>query len=106
MPVNTLLSREPRCGPVKTQQSASRWSSSHRLASIYSENAVGEDPQMMKTDNLLFDPMEMVHGTSKGMFDTDMSHQRVQRDRMWAPIMYTAGGLILFLVVVSFLRKN
>lgn len=106
MPINTNVSSVSHWGPVKTRDAASRWSSTAKLSAIYSANAVREDPQMMKADNLKFNPGEMLKGASLGPHDTDPSHQRVMQDRLWTPIMYTAGGLIAFLILVSFLRKK
>ena len=55
---------------------------------------------------LKYSASEMIGNASMPMFATDSSHARLQYERDWKPVIYTAGALITFLVVISFLKKN
>lgn len=83
----------------------SRWSQTTKREAVYEGLKETSDPAMRKADTIKFDPSEMIIGASKGQFETDMSYQRVQRDRDWVPVLYTVGAFVIFLGIVSFLRR-
>lgn len=106
MPVNINTSSQPYNSATMTKQAVSRWSSTAKKAALYQEIASTADPQMMKADTIVFDPSEMIGGTSKGMYESDSSHQRVQSEKQMTTVYYAAGALVVFLIVVTFLKRN
>lgn len=108
MPIQVTLNNASASSIPRTESiipGISRWSQTTKREAVYEGLAAVSNPEMRKADNLKFNPSEMIIGASKGMYETDMSYQRVQRDRDWVPVMYTLGALVIFLGVVSFLRR-
>lgn len=71
---------------------------------VYKRLAEGADSDMMKSDNLLFSPSEMIAGSGLSHQEIDPSYRRFAQEQM-KPMWTCIGGLILFLIAVKYLTS-
>lgn len=100
MPIQKSVTSEVRV--TMNKYDISRWTSKANNQALYKSLAEASDPGMMKSDNLLFSPGQMLSGTGQTHQQIDSGYARVQQTQM-QPLYVWAGGIILFVVVLRYL---
>ena len=103
MTIHKSVTSERRA--IANKYDISRWTSSSNNQALYKSLASGANEDMMKSDNLLFNPHQMIAGSAVSQATADPSYQRFDVMQM-RPVYYYAGGFLLFLVVMKYLTSS
>lgn len=82
----------------------SQWTSKSNNLALYRNLASGNDPDMMKADNLIFRPQEMIGGTGITHQQSDRAYANLDIARV-KPLYVTMGAFLVFLAVFRYLRS-
>lgn len=102
MPVLKSVSNDRRV--TLSKYSMSQFTNAAANQKLYQNLANASDSQMMKADNLLFDPKLMIGSSGLGYTATDPSFQRFEHLQIM-PVYYYLGSFVLLLVVLKYLTK-
>lgn len=82
----------------------SRWTNTNSSMALYKNLANESNPQMRGSDNLMYNPTEMLGGGGKPLSVLDPSYKTVEMLRA-QPAWITAAAFILFLGLLKYLRS-
>lgn len=102
MPIVKTAANDRRV--TASKYNVSQWTATSNTQRLYANLASASDPNMMKADNLLFDPKLMVGSSGLAANVTDHSYRRFDQIQIM-PIYYYVGSFIILLTVLKYLTK-
>ncbi len=91
---------------TSSEYNISQWTQKQANLNLYKRMNDNGNPDMMGSDNLLFDPKEMIAGSANNAAPTayDKPSLVIEKLRM-EPTYMTIGAFVLFLFVLRYLRS-
>lgn len=83
----------------------SQWTNKTEGMATYRRLDGTENPAMMRSDNLVFNPAEMFRHTNINPMQTDRSYRTLESLRA-QPVYVTAGAFVLFILVLRYLSTH
>lgn len=100
MPIQKSATSERRT--VMSPYEISQWTSKSDNLALYRNLAASSNMDMRGSDNIKFNPHEMIARAAVSQVQTDLSYQRFEQMQI-KPLYLYAGGFLLFLVVMKYL---